>query len=496
MSYNQFIKSIHIEKLKGIKDLTIDFEGSRVTGIFGENGCGKSTILHALMCVYKPKIYEASEKRPNISSSMTRYSDFFKRTSIGHWKGSRFDATVSFGDKNVDKERKVRYKKEGRWFPAYKNKPDREVFFIGINWCLPDIEQASHHKTMIYLGSEYALNHAEQIAEQASYILNRKYIMIVGRKAHKQTYLSAQRDDTCYDSLSMGAGEQRLFRILETLYNVPKYSLIVIDEVDLTLHTRALNRLVDLMVKLADEKQLQIVFTSHRESLLSRTDINIRHILSTPTATLCFERTTPECMLRLTGEMPKEFDFFVEDDLAEMMISELLVENSLRQRAFIHRFGAAENAYLVASTLDIVGQLDERTFIVLDGDVDCSREDKIAKVHKKLSGTERNKEERVKNIVDHIHQFVLPANTSPEEYVHAVLCASSDDNDIIRAAKSIQCVVDKHEYLDGIIRALGMPRAFGLHAIIVEFKKNTAEWKKYTSAIQTWIDSVVENTLP
>lgn len=46
---NQVLKSLHISQLRGVKDLDIDFSGSPVTGIFGLNGSGKTTILQTLV---------------------------------------------------------------------------------------------------------------------------------------------------------------------------------------------------------------------------------------------------------------------------------------------------------------------------------------------------------------------------------------------------------------------------------------------------------------
>ena len=48
---SQKITSLHIDKLKGLENLDISFEDKNVTAIFGANGCGKSTILHALACI-------------------------------------------------------------------------------------------------------------------------------------------------------------------------------------------------------------------------------------------------------------------------------------------------------------------------------------------------------------------------------------------------------------------------------------------------------------
>lgn len=50
----QTIDRITVHNLKHIRDLDIDFSGNRVTGFFCMNGCGKSSILHALACFYRP----------------------------------------------------------------------------------------------------------------------------------------------------------------------------------------------------------------------------------------------------------------------------------------------------------------------------------------------------------------------------------------------------------------------------------------------------------
>ncbi|WP_335033910.1 AAA family ATPase [Nostoc sp.] len=52
--HSQILHKIDIVKLKNISNVSIDFEGSPLISIMGVNGSGKSTILHALACVYKP----------------------------------------------------------------------------------------------------------------------------------------------------------------------------------------------------------------------------------------------------------------------------------------------------------------------------------------------------------------------------------------------------------------------------------------------------------
>ena len=47
------IRRLQIEKLKGLKKLDILFE-KNLTAIMGVNGVGKSTVLHALACMFSP----------------------------------------------------------------------------------------------------------------------------------------------------------------------------------------------------------------------------------------------------------------------------------------------------------------------------------------------------------------------------------------------------------------------------------------------------------
>jgi len=79
MSEQQRIEKVTYKRLKGLKDLTISFEGKNVTGIFGVNGCGKSTILHSLLCFYRPK---------NSLGKNFKFSYFFKTTLGVNWKNS------------------------------------------------------------------------------------------------------------------------------------------------------------------------------------------------------------------------------------------------------------------------------------------------------------------------------------------------------------------------------------------------------------------------
>ena len=128
---SQKITSLHIDKLKGLENLDISFEDKNVTAIFGANGCGKSTILHALACIYKG-ISRGAE-----TNYFTR---FFKRIGTAKWAGSHMTAHML-----IDEHTKaIVYKKSAdRWTPRIDKRVERDSYYIGIESCVPDIEKES-----------------------------------------------------------------------------------------------------------------------------------------------------------------------------------------------------------------------------------------------------------------------------------------------------------------------------------------------------------------
>ena len=50
----QSLDKVSFTRLKGLHNVEISFVDKPVTAIFGVNGCGKTTVLHALACLYRP----------------------------------------------------------------------------------------------------------------------------------------------------------------------------------------------------------------------------------------------------------------------------------------------------------------------------------------------------------------------------------------------------------------------------------------------------------
>lgn len=482
----QRIHSLKFNQLKNLKDVEISFEPFPLTGIFGVNGSGKSSILYALLCLYKP------DKK---SDQNFKFSQFFIHTPHSKYEGSSLELLHSYRQEKVEYfEVKRNYYKDSRWNPRYNHRPIRPTYFIGVNSCVPEIEKFKS-QSLVHFQTKNLTDHtSEEIRKIASFILNTDY---AGLNAHKvtksrKTLVGVQRKDVSYSSLAMGAGEQRLFNILQVVSEAEKYALIVIDEIDLTLHTEALNRLIDWIQKSAVEKKLQIVFSSHRENLAERTDINIRHIHQNEHKTICLEYTHPDSLRRLTGEQTALFEIYVEDELAELIVSRILEQKNIRRFCAIIKYGSINNAFTLLAGLKLKGENMKDKLVILDGDLYKTREVRKIQIQKHLIGTEPSNEEKIVDSLDCIRQFVLEDEFSPEEFLHSTLQRINDGSEVVEAAKSIRVVINKHDYINQIFNQLGYTnKTLALKSTVDKFSESEV-WNPYTKEVSDWLDKKIE----
>jgi ABC-type dipeptide/oligopeptide/nickel transport system ATPase subunit len=454
----QQLNSIHFHSLKGLIDLKINFRPNGLTGIFGVNGSGKSTIIHAIACIYK-----------GISQNYIM-SQFFTPTTHGKWNGSNFTVEYSYSNpptqKNIISTSRIYRKAAQRWVPEYSKRLEREIRFIGIETCVPDIELETRSSLINFQIEDKSDILSLKILKSMSSILNKQYDRHSENTFGKKTYIGVESEGVIYSALSMGAGEQRLFKILKAVYGSPKYALIIIDEIDLLLHTSALRNLLNELIIHAKAHNQQIIFTSHRQEILSLDEIDYKHIHKTPTKTLCFENTTPDCISRLTGNQIRLINIFVEDDLSEAIVSQIAGSLSIRSNVSISRFGAAANSFTVAAGTLLSGNSLEHTLIVLDGDVYRTSEEKEKQIKYILAGDDPKMLEFRRIALNSIHQYTLPENYSPEKFLHQMLILSNMEDEIIKIAKTIIAVNNNHEFINQIIHKLGVSKEIGLFKIV------------------------------
>ncbi|ENP8324410.1 AAA family ATPase [Vibrio vulnificus] len=487
----QKLKSLYVRKLKNLIELNIDFEGSPVTAILGPNGNGKSTVLHALACAYQPVS----------DGENLKFSNFFLPNTDALWNESYMEITHTYRDgPTLHSNVETVYEKTSRWKPIYARQPKRDLFYIGIDKCVPMIEMEKKQAKINYATSEVAEDVFTTILQKASLILNRKYLKYNIHTASGKDFMGVEVEGLRYSALSMSAGEQKIFHILTTLYNAPKNSLILIDELDLLLHDKAMMALIKVIHARATDKSLQVVFTTHRETVISLSDlVNVRHLLSTPNKTLCFNETTPDAINRLTGEQPKPIELFVEDDLSVAIVTKLASQLGGKRLVSVQRFGAASNSFTAVAGLLFSHQQTENTLFVLDGDVYSTPLEKQQRLDKVITGTDELAQRYKARAIEVIKQYNLPQGVKPEPYLHNLICGiGHSDNEefqeIIEAAANIVVADESHKYINDIIERLGLDRKVGLSKII-DLIATTDNWDDYTSDIQQWLRGKIEPLL-
>lgn len=471
----QRIVNIHIEELKGLHKLDIHIEKNLVA-LMGTNGAGKSTILHALACAYTP--YSNGDKY--------KFSFFFTPNPNASWKNSMF--SITYFDENEHRFITRDYKKQiDRWAPRYEKRPVRDTFYFGISSCIPEIETEKQTSFIEYKTEDDAGKYVEKIIRDAAYILNKDYEGLTVHETKRKKMLGVRTSSQLiYSSLSMGAGEQRVIKILQKVYSMSQYSLILIDEIDILLHVTALKRLVIRLSEIAKEKRLQIIFTTHSVEMNEMSEyVDIRYIDNSSKKTLVYNKINADMIYELSERNKRVLNVYVEDKLAETIVR--CVAQRLGMQGFINiaKFGAASNAFVVASSFILKNEDYGNVLVVIDGDVYREEEDKKREIEKVLSGTEKDHDDKVMSAMSMIRDLQIPPDIAPEKYIYDMLVEMDDGHEVVRCARKLKAVADSHGWLDEIIKEIGQEDV--LLYQIMEIVSENPLWESYVQKIRDWL---------
>lgn len=491
--HGQSINSLNFIQLKNIRDVEVTFAKTGLTAIMGVNGSGKSTILHALACCYKPLI---SKNRHD-----WKFTEFLPPNADALWRGSSFTMSHNFGVGAISHTNIIQTyaKLSDRWAPKYDRRPSRHVSYIGIRTCVPVIELETRQSFIGYSTTPLASVLAIAVKEKAGIILNRNYNAFNLCKTARYEYIGVEHEGNRYSALSMGAGEQRVFKILEEVFDAPKNSLVLIDEIDLLLHVTALKKLLKVLDERAKAKELQIIFTTHSPVVFDLADsIEIRYIYQTPLKTLILTQIKPDIIYNLTGENDRPLNIYVEDDLAKAIVKRVCQELHMSRYVSVLQYGPAQNCFTVAGGLIIEGKDVTNTLFLLDGDKFSSEEERRNQVNRVVTGTLRIHQEMRELAFSKIDQF-NPSGMSPEKYIFYSILDVTETSEIQDAAFEIVTVDDDHKFVDEIINILGEERLSGLKRII-DLVSTTPKWKPLIQTLEDWLISktpiVREQVLP
>ena len=272
----------------------------------------------------------------------------------------------------------------------------------------------------------------------------------------------------------MGAGEQRVIKILQTAYSAYQYSLILIDEIDLLLHVDAFRKLIQTLSYIATDRNLQIIFTTHSLEMQHLGQYaDIRYIEQQKDKMLVYNSINPDLLYKMSGEIKRKYSIYVEDGFAAAIVQKIARELNMLRHISTIIYGSAENAFTVAAGKVLSGEDTESILIVIDGDKFTTQEEKRNQLKKVLTGT--------------IVQFNLPPNSTPEKYIHSLLIAMDDSQECVVCAKNITGVSNSHEWIGNIVEQMGIGEQ--AYSTIMDVASEHPSWGRYVSNVKEWIMS-------
>src|ERR1700735_206740 len=234
-----------------------------IIAIVGENGSGKSTILQAAACVYQK------------TGGVTWFpSEFFPET---FWDNLT-DVRLSFGYQQGDVHEISSVRKPTTRWLGQPERPERRVAYI-------DLSRLQPVGTRVGYARIAKNRHLEQSSTPFTELQVSRLCQIMGREYDNARMaisdIDANREipvlskaSQIYSGFHQGSGETTVAELLRT--QLPQYGLILIDEIESSLHPRAQRRLMRDLAVAARDRECQIIVSTHSPYVLEELPLSAR----------------------------------------------------------------------------------------------------------------------------------------------------------------------------------------------------------------------------
>lgn len=360
----KYLKWLEIKGLRGWTGQRINFQFP-IVAVVGENGSGKSTILQAAAAIH------SSETKKEIRFP----AEFFPKT---HWD-EVIDVNIRYGYKEGEKKEEIQRirKPTTRWL-GYEERPKRAVEYIDLSRLQPVAVRVGYARIAKNKHTEISAKLFEPLqVERLSNIMAKVYQsakLAISSVDKKRAVPVVEKHNVSYSGFHSGAGETTVTELIARI-EAPKTSLVLIDEIESSLHPRAQRRLIRLLAKICRDKDIQIILTTHSPYILEELPPEARLcILDSQDAKTIVSGVSAEfAMTQMDDELHPECDLYVEDEAAKTMLGEIISRygQQIFSRCCIVPYGTAN----VGRALGLMVSQDrfrEKSLVFLDGDNELS----------------------------------------------------------------------------------------------------------------------------
>jgi len=349
---------IEVYGLRGWTGQRVNFSFP-IVSIVGENGSGKSTLLQAAACVYL-----AEDRKETWFAS-----EFFPDTAWDHVR--RAEVKFGYMQGTEHKDGSIR-KPTTRWL-GNVDRPLREVAYIDLSRIQPVAARVGYAKIAKTKHEEASSrDFAEEKVKRLSEVMGREYDaakMAITTIDERREIAVITKAGTSYSGFHQGSGEMTVAELLQV--DLPRNGLILIDEIESSLHPRAQRRLIRDLAEKCREREAQIILTTHSPYILEELPLEARtYILESQQIKKIITGVSPQfAMTQMDDEPYPECELFVEDQAAKVMLGEILAAHAkeLFPRCAIIPYGAASVGQALGQ-MAVQRRFPRPTCVFLDGD--------------------------------------------------------------------------------------------------------------------------------
>ena len=363
----KFINSIKIDNIHGWSGQEIRFKFP-IVAIVGENGIGKSTFLKAAVCAYQNRAGDTFY--PSKMFMSTRWDE-----------GALSNATITYQVRTGNETKSLKWKKTNDWgFSPKTSKPERSVYFLDISRTLP-LDATAGYAKIAKTATEEAGRDVELDNEHLdglSYVLGQAY----SRARFTGTNVNAEREvgllTNRHGEISQfhqGAGEDSMLDVFKLLQSIPNQSLLVIDEVENSLHPQAQRRFIKYLLTLTRVKKLQIILSTHSPFVLEELPPIARIMLVnlSDRKDILYEVSTEYALSTIDDIAHPELHVYLEDSEAVALFWEIIKNqrsNSYNEYCKKIKTTAVGSCSIVdtLNSLGKAGKLPVNSLSIIDGD--------------------------------------------------------------------------------------------------------------------------------
>ncbi len=369
---DQLSCKIEISNLKSLKNLEFELPESGVWVLTGLNGSGKSSLLTCILRIRNPMAFPKYFK-----------ASLSPKGRVDSFVGAKITYTINGSKVSYE------YVNE-RWVPTprknaklFEQAPFGSIAHIAADPDRIQPRQEDLKTKKIKTADPNLIKYANEIFDTTRFNNLRRVNATRGMsEALLIETTTAPTKKAYFSERNFSLGEICVLKLIRTVLKQPPKSLILIDEVELALHPRAQVKLLSVLKKIAAEKDLIILLSSHSVTLIKSADRKRLIFLDVVDGDVkacysCF----PSYILgqvAFTEESAKDVIFFVEDDHSDFLLEAIIDKfkasfsgqsSRVPQYSNIKIGGASQVVKFIEATPRMLND-STRRFGVLDQDVE------------------------------------------------------------------------------------------------------------------------------